>query len=148
MFICRIFLFRLQESPRYLVHAGRPQDAVYALQQISNANGLVLQVSLEDVEDSLPGVAPVSVIRSRVRISLADILYRAMASSRQISAPRPPHPDLHPTTRQHPLATKRWGMTWKMRLSLLRLSNPCRKRRKTPLLAYCLNHSQPLWTRG
>lgn len=54
MFVARIFLFRLFESPRYLVHAGRSEDAVHALQQITKINGLTMSVSLEDVADDHP----------------------------------------------------------------------------------------------
>ncbi|KAF8158011.1 major facilitator superfamily domain-containing protein [Crassisporium funariophilum] len=51
MFLARIVFFRLHESPRYLVHAGRPQDAVKSLQLISRFNGSDLSVELEDVRD-------------------------------------------------------------------------------------------------
>lgn len=43
--------FRLYESPRYLVHAGRPEDAVKALQLISRFNGSCISIELEDVRD-------------------------------------------------------------------------------------------------
>ncbi|RXW16530.1 hypothetical protein EST38_g9327 [Candolleomyces aberdarensis] len=51
MFIARIVFFRLHESPRYLVHAGRPHDAIKSLQLISRFNGSDLEVELEDVRD-------------------------------------------------------------------------------------------------
>ena len=51
MFLARIVFFRLHESPRYLVHAGRPQDALESLQMISRFNGSELDLDLEDVED-------------------------------------------------------------------------------------------------
>ncbi|KAJ2935233.1 hypothetical protein H1R20_g1861, partial [Candolleomyces eurysporus] len=51
MFIARIVFFRLHESPRYLVHAGRPHDAIKSLQLISKFNGSDLEVELEDVRD-------------------------------------------------------------------------------------------------
>ncbi|KAM6494435.1 Major facilitator superfamily domain containing protein [Amanita muscaria] len=51
MFLARIVFFRLHESPRYLVHAGRPQDAVKALQMISRFNGSDLSIELCDVVD-------------------------------------------------------------------------------------------------
>ncbi|KAH9020563.1 MFS general substrate transporter [Lactarius deliciosus] len=44
MFIARIVFFRLHESPRYLVHAGRPQDALESLQMISRFNGSELEL--------------------------------------------------------------------------------------------------------
>lgn len=51
MFLARIVFFRLHESPRYLVHAGRPQEAIESLQLISRFNGSDLSLELEDVED-------------------------------------------------------------------------------------------------
>lgn len=59
MFIARIVFFRLHESPRYLVHAGRPQEALESLQMISRFNGDELNLGLEDVRDSV--YAPVIV---------------------------------------------------------------------------------------
>lgn len=65
MFLARMVFFRLYESPRYLVHAGRPQEAVEALQLISRFNGSELSLSLDDVADhrdptSSNGVIPSS----------------------------------------------------------------------------------------
>jgi len=45
--------FRLHESPRFLVHAGRPQDAIKSLQMISKFNGSEISIELEDVRDHL-----------------------------------------------------------------------------------------------
>ena len=53
MFLGRIVFFRLHESPRYLVHAGRPHDAIKSLQMISKFNGSDLSIELEDVRDHL-----------------------------------------------------------------------------------------------
>lgn len=46
-----MLFFRLHESPRYLVHAGRPQEAIESLQMISKFNGSELSLDLEDVYD-------------------------------------------------------------------------------------------------
>ncbi|CAA7262874.1 unnamed protein product [Cyclocybe aegerita] len=54
MFLARMVFFRLHESPRYLVHAGRPQDAVKSLQMISRFNGSDLSIELADVRDHHP----------------------------------------------------------------------------------------------
>ena len=51
MFLARIVFFRLHESPRYLVHAGRPQEAIESLQMISRFNGSDLSLKLDDVRD-------------------------------------------------------------------------------------------------
>jgi hypothetical protein len=51
MFVARVVFFRLHESPRYLVHAGRPHDAVLSLRKISEFNGDDLAINLGNVED-------------------------------------------------------------------------------------------------
>ncbi|KAJ3771287.1 MFS general substrate transporter [Lentinula raphanica] len=64
MFVARMVFFRLHESPRYLVHAGRPQEALESLQMISKFNGSDLLLALEDVDDQKP--QPVSSPRDRI----------------------------------------------------------------------------------
>lgn len=51
MFLARIVFFRLHESPRYLVHAGRPLEAIESLQLISRFNGSNLSLDIGDVDD-------------------------------------------------------------------------------------------------
>ena len=53
MFLARMVFFRLHESPRYLVHAGRHQEAIESLQLISKFNGSELELDVEDVRDHL-----------------------------------------------------------------------------------------------
>lgn len=53
MFVCRVVFFHLYESPRYLVHAGRLEDAAIVLQEISKVNGKEIDVNVEDVHDLL-----------------------------------------------------------------------------------------------
>ncbi|ETW81874.1 major facilitator superfamily [Heterobasidion irregulare TC 32-1] len=53
MFLARMVFFRLHESPRYLVHAGRHQEALESLQMISRFNGDDFDISLYDVDDSV-----------------------------------------------------------------------------------------------
>lgn len=55
MFLCRMALFSLHESPRFLVAAGRPDEAVVSLQKISNFNGGTFAIELQDVCDQPPG---------------------------------------------------------------------------------------------
>ena len=58
MFIARIVFFKLHESPRYLVHAGRHEEAAEALQMISKYNGSEHQFAVEDVTDSIAPAPP------------------------------------------------------------------------------------------
>ena len=58
MFLARIAFFRLHESPRYLVHAGRHQEALVSLQMISRFNGSDLRIAIEDVHDHPSTCAP------------------------------------------------------------------------------------------
>lgn len=52
MFLCRIIFFKLHESPRYLVHAGRKEEAAVALTEIAKFNGQDLEFELDDVDDT------------------------------------------------------------------------------------------------
>ncbi|THU90987.1 MFS general substrate transporter [Dendrothele bispora CBS 962.96] len=61
MFLARMVFFRLHESPRYLVHAGRHQEALESLQMISRFNGSDLELDLEDVDDERPKAGTVNV---------------------------------------------------------------------------------------
>ncbi|KAN0066024.1 hypothetical protein ACQY0O_000116 [Thecaphora frezii] len=49
---CRVVFFRLLESPKYLVHAGRPEEAREILQRIQRYNGgAAVTIKLRDVYD-------------------------------------------------------------------------------------------------
>jgi hypothetical protein len=48
-----VLFFTLHESPRYLVRAGREQDAVQALQLIARYNGDATPIGIADVRDQL-----------------------------------------------------------------------------------------------
>jgi hypothetical protein len=54
-------LFRLQESPRYLVAHGREDEAVIALQAIATYNDRPMDISSEDVQGGESDPAPESV---------------------------------------------------------------------------------------
>lgn len=56
MFLARIALFRLQESPKFLTAANRHDEAVIALQKISNFNGNDRTWGLKDVVDDDGGL--------------------------------------------------------------------------------------------
>ena len=52
--VLRVYrIFRLHESPRYLVHAGRKQYALELLQMIARFNVSELALDLDDVEDHI-----------------------------------------------------------------------------------------------
>ncbi|EIN12783.1 MFS general substrate transporter, partial [Punctularia strigosozonata HHB-11173 SS5] len=51
MFLARVAFFRIHESPRYLVTAGRHQEALESLQMISRFNGSELSIDIRDVCD-------------------------------------------------------------------------------------------------
>jgi hypothetical protein len=51
MVACRLFLFKLKESPRFLAASGRSEEAVVNLGHIANVNGRHQRFGLEDVED-------------------------------------------------------------------------------------------------
>ncbi|KAJ6597770.1 major facilitator superfamily domain-containing protein [Mycena vulgaris] len=56
MFLARIVFFRLHKSPRFLVHAGRPEEALETLQLIARFNGapsLAGELELADVDDTV-----------------------------------------------------------------------------------------------
>ncbi|KNZ58861.1 hypothetical protein VP01_1846g5 [Puccinia sorghi] len=57
MFACRVALFNLEESPKYLISHGRAADAVLVLEFISVQNGAGLTITEADVEDNSPGEA-------------------------------------------------------------------------------------------
>ncbi|TEB22963.1 membrane transporter [Coprinellus micaceus] len=87
MFIARMVFFRLHESPRYLVHAGRPADAVRSLQLISRFNGSNLSLELEDVRDHhLPSELPdpTKIVDTLSPVTSTDSNGRQRATSRTI----------------------------------------------------------------
>lgn len=46
----RFFLFKLEESPRFLVGRGRDEDAVAVIQRIAKFNGKECSLTLEDLK--------------------------------------------------------------------------------------------------
>ncbi|OAV92361.1 hypothetical protein PTTG_02243 [Puccinia triticina 1-1 BBBD Race 1] len=54
MFACRVALFSIEESPKYLISNGRAADAVLVLEVISAQNGTGLTITEADVEDDSP----------------------------------------------------------------------------------------------
>ncbi|KAF9481138.1 MFS general substrate transporter [Pholiota conissans] len=81
MFVARIVFFRLHESPRYLVHAGRPQDAVKSLQMISRFNGSDLEIELEDVRDHHPHMSGPLFKASSIEVDTPGLETRVRANS-------------------------------------------------------------------
>ncbi|KAL0961499.1 hypothetical protein HGRIS_006441 [Hohenbuehelia grisea] len=107
MFIARMVFFRLHESPRYLVHAGRPQEALESLQMISRFNGSDLTLELEDVDDHHPATSSPDIGRGADRDKdesprstggTSEIVFDAESGqARQVSSPSPPVASYHAT---------------------------------------------------
>lgn len=98
MFLARMVFFRLHESPRYLVHAGRPQAALESLQMISKFNGSELALDLEDVEDRIRVPPAHSAIRTENRLPSSRLFD---ADTETLSSPtdmEPPSVLAHPGT--------------------------------------------------
>ncbi|KAI0270602.1 MFS general substrate transporter [Gloeopeniophorella convolvens] len=51
----RLFVFRLHESPRYLVGRGRDAEAVAIVREIARYNGTETSLTVEDLEDAARG---------------------------------------------------------------------------------------------
>lgn len=90
MFIARMVFFRLHESPRYLVHAGRPEEAIESLQLISKFNGSELALGLDDVADHHIATAEDNVQGS----SLSNENGGAISVDREASVATPPTTDV------------------------------------------------------
>jgi hypothetical protein len=56
MFLSRVLFFRVHESPRFLVHTGREEEAAIALTDIAKFNGDRIRVTVADVKDDNEGV--------------------------------------------------------------------------------------------
>ncbi|KAI0269991.1 major facilitator superfamily domain-containing protein [Gloeopeniophorella convolvens] len=87
MFLARIVFFRLHESPRYLVHAGRPQDALESLQMISRFNGSELELHLGDVEDRVRVPPPSRASPPRPSIRAENSLMPLFDADSQVTSP-------------------------------------------------------------
>ncbi|KAH7926360.1 MFS general substrate transporter [Leucogyrophana mollusca] len=62
MFICRFFIFDLQESSKYLVAQGRDEEAIAVLEHIARRNGRTITLKLSDLQaisGSTPSKSPV-----------------------------------------------------------------------------------------
>ena len=50
MFFCRFFLFKLYESPKYLMGRGRDEDAVRVVHEVARINGKTSNLTVADLE--------------------------------------------------------------------------------------------------
>jgi hypothetical protein len=96
MFIARILFFRLYESPRFLVHAGRKEDAAEALSEIAKFNGFEFTVTVAEVNDDGEAEDPIARPTSYHAtesdyIGAADIDAEEDRLLSGISHPRPHH---------------------------------------------------------
>ncbi|KAG2138594.1 MFS general substrate transporter [Suillus bovinus] len=87
MFLARMVFFRLHESPRYLVHAGRHQEALESLQLISRFNGSELPIELQDVDDRPPPISEAHASAGeRILTQIARRCFDACADSSSTSS--------------------------------------------------------------
>jgi hypothetical protein len=84
MFIARVLFFKLYESPRYLVNAGRQQDAVHALRKIAQYNGHTANIDLADVQDEL--------VSESEGVAFLGRKDHPSTDESTLSPPRPRHP--------------------------------------------------------
>ncbi|EGN99416.1 hypothetical protein SERLA73DRAFT_73941 [Serpula lacrymans var. lacrymans S7.3] len=59
MFVCRFFIFDMQESSKYLVAQGRDEEAIKVLAHIARRNGKTITLKLEDLQ-AISGEYPVA----------------------------------------------------------------------------------------
>ncbi|KAG2035762.1 major facilitator superfamily domain-containing protein [Suillus americanus] len=90
MFICRFFVFDVQESSKFLVAQGRDEEAIKVLEHIARRNGKTITLKLEDLQ-AISGDTtskPVPSLSTNVRnafsgMSLSHI--RPLFSSRRLT---------------------------------------------------------------
>ncbi|KAF8512504.1 MFS general substrate transporter [Gautieria morchelliformis] len=71
MFICRYFIFNLQESSKYLLAKGRDEEAIAVLQRVAKKNGRTITLTLEKLQAISGGTPPVP-------LSSAQLFRRAL----------------------------------------------------------------------
>jgi MFS family permease len=90
MFICRFFVFDVQESSKYLVAQGRDEEAVKVLEHIARRNGRTITLKLEDLQaisgDTTSKQAPNLATNVRNAFSGMSLSHvRPLFSSRRLS---------------------------------------------------------------
>ncbi|WVQ75341.1 hypothetical protein IAR50_004960 [Cryptococcus sp. DSM 104548] len=70
--LARWFLFKLQESPRYLVSTGRSHEAILALQTIADFNDHSINIQHADVQSNEPSAAEPSTRRASLMGARGD----------------------------------------------------------------------------
>ncbi|KAF8889199.1 major facilitator superfamily domain-containing protein, partial [Gymnopilus junonius] len=51
MFICRFFIFNLQESPKYLIANGRDEEAIKVMEHLAHKNGKSISLTLGQLQE-------------------------------------------------------------------------------------------------
>ncbi|KAF8878999.1 major facilitator superfamily domain-containing protein [Gymnopilus junonius] len=51
MFICRFFIFNLQESPKYLIANGRDEEAIKVMEHLARKNGKSISLTLDQLQE-------------------------------------------------------------------------------------------------
>ncbi|KAG6885648.1 hypothetical protein C0993_011782 [Termitomyces sp. T159_Od127] len=109
MFIARILFFRLHESPRYLVHAGRHLEAIESLRMISRFNGSDLTLELEDVQDQhhpFPSQAPTTLAVPIPHTNFKNSESRPRSTSTTIFSATEVDGDYYPSSDSPPQAVR------------------------------------------
>ncbi|KAH7915607.1 major facilitator superfamily domain-containing protein [Hygrophoropsis aurantiaca] len=75
MFICRFFIFDLQESSKYLVAQGRDEEAIKVLEHIARRNGRTISLKLSDLQAVSGPTTPKALpkIHTTIRSSLSGL---------------------------------------------------------------------------
>ncbi|KAG1821035.1 MFS general substrate transporter [Suillus subaureus] len=88
MFICRFFVFDVQESSKFLVAQGRDEEAIKVLEHIARRNGRTITLKLKDLQ-AISGDTtskPVPNLSTNVRNAFSGISHvRPLFSSRRLA---------------------------------------------------------------
>ncbi|KIJ62923.1 hypothetical protein HYDPIDRAFT_30064 [Hydnomerulius pinastri MD-312] len=74
MFVCRYFIFDLQESPKYLVAQGRDEEAIKVLEHVARRNGKTITLKIDDLRRISDGPSkPATSVKETIRSSFSEM---------------------------------------------------------------------------